>query len=297
MAQPTISFIIPTIDRRDYLLDCLRSIQAQEYPYKEIIVVDDNSQDGSQEAVMAEFPDTIYIKNPGRGGIGPALTQGAEKSSGDIFVNLDDDGYLADPRTAEKIVAYFEAQPDLGAICFKVEDPQGVTRRSSIPLRNKKLPIHDTDIGLFLGGAVAFRKSALMGVGGYPDVEFYAWEQDVTVRYIKAGWRILFTPGIVFTHLYIPSPQNTVHRESGYLEIRMRLAATYLPAPYAQVHALLWIVFSLYASARKRDVRHTARTAVHGVREWGAYRSKGASKRLTLAEARRLSALSGRTWW
>jgi len=296
MGQPTISFIIPTIDRRDYLLGCLRSIAAQLYPHKEIIVVDDNSQDGTQEAVLAEFPETIYIRNPGRGGIGPALMQGAEKSSGDIFVNLDDDGYLADPDAGDKIISYFKTQPDLAAICFKVEDPEGFTRRSSIPFRHKKLPTTDTDVGLFLGGAVAFRKSALMGVGGYPDVEFYAWEQDVAVRFIKAGYRILFTPSIVFTHLYIPSPQNTTHRESGYLRIRMRLAATYLPAPYAQVHALLWIAFSLIASARKGDLRHTARTTRDSIHEWPSYRADG-SKRLSLAEARRLSRLSGRTWY
>jgi len=296
MSEPRLSFIIPTIDRREYLLDCLRSIEAQEYPHKEIIVVDDNSVDGSQEAVMAEFPDTIYIKNPARGGVGRALTQGAERATGDIFVNLDDDGYLAQPDAASKIVRFFAEQPDLAAVTFRVEAPDGTIRHREIPFRHKRMPSTDTDVGLFLGGAVAFRRSALMDVGGYPDVEYYAWEQDVSVRFIKAGYRMLFAPGISFVHLAIPSPQNTGNRESGYVTIRLRLAARYLPAPYAQVHALIWIVFSVVEAAKKGHLGDTARTIRVSLSEWRSTRATN-DRRLTLEETRHLSALSGRTWY
>lgn len=296
MSNPIISFIIPTIDRRESLLHCLRRIHAQSYPHKEVIVVDDNSVDGSREAVLAEFPDTIYFKNPGRVGIGPALEQGARASSGAIWVNLDDDGYLADDDAADRIVGYFESQPDLAAICFRVEAPDGSVRHREIPLRSKRMPDRPTDIGLFLGGAVAFRASALQEVGGYPDVEYYAWEQDVSVRFIKAHKRILFAPDIRFVHLAIPSPQNTGDRESGYVAIRMKLAARYLPAPYAQVHSAIWIGYGLLAAARKAHLGDTWRTVRAGLRDWGTHRAD-ASKRLSLADTRRLSALSGRTWW
>jgi len=296
MSSPTVSFIIPTINRKDSLLECLRRIDTQSYPHKEMIVVDDNSTDGSREAVLAEFPDTIYIKNPGRVGIGPALEQGAAASSGDIWVNLDDDGYLAETDAADRIVAYFEAQPDLAAICFRVEAPDGSIRHREIPLRSKRMPTEPTDIGLFLGGAVAFRAESLRAVGGYPDVEYYAWEQDVSVRFIKARKRILFAPDIRFVHLAIPSPQNTGDRESGYVEVRMRLAARYLPAPYAHVHSAVWIAYGLLAATRKRHLGETWRTVVSSLGDWGKNRAD-ASRRLSVADTRRLSALSGRTWW
>lgn len=296
MDSRKISFIIPTIDRKDALLQCLRRIHAQSYPNKEVIVVDDNSMDGSREAVLAEFPDTIYLRNPGRVGIGPALEQGSRASSGAIWVNLDDDGYLAQDDAADKIMHYFDTQPDLAAICFRVEAPDGSVRHREIPLRSKRMPEAPTDIGLFLGGAVAFRASSLEEVGGYPDVEYYAWEQDVSARFIKAHRRILFAPDIRFVHLAIPSPQNTGDRESGYVAIRMKLAARYLPAPYAQVHSAIWIGYSLMAAARKSHLRDTWRTVVAGLRDWPSHRAD-ASKRLSLSDTRRLSALSGRTWW
>ena len=296
MGVPRLSFIIPTIDRREYLLGCLRSIATQEYADIEVVIVDDNSTDGTQDAVMSEFPDTIYIRNPRKVGVGPALTQGADRASGDILVNLDDDGYLGDPDAAEKIVSYFDSMPKVGAVTFRVEAPDGSIRHREIPFRHKRMPDTDTEVGLFLGGAVAFRRSALMDVGGYPDVEYYAWEQDVAVRLLKGGWTILFTPGVRFVHLAIPSPQNTGDRESGYVRIRTKLAARYLPAPYAQVHVSIWIVYSLIQAAKKGHLRDTARTIRESLAEWPKNRSD-ASRRLTLAETRRLSALSGRTWY
>jgi len=296
MSSPRISFIVPTINRKDSLLECLRKVAAQDYPDIEMVVVDDDSTDGSEQAVRAEFPQVIYIKNDHRVGLGPALGMGAAAASGEIWVNLDDDGYLADTDAAQRIVRYFDSQPDLAAICFKVEAPDGSVRRREIPLRSKRVPLVPTDIGLFLGGAVAFRATSMTEVGGYPDVEYYAWEQDVSVRFVKARKRILFAPDIRFVHLAIPSPQNTGDRESGYVEVRMRLAARYLPAPYAQVHALIWIAFSLIVAARKRHLGDTWRTVRRSMAEWGTNRAD-AGKRLTLAETRRLSALSGRTWY
>jgi len=97
-------------------------------------------------------------------------------------------------------------------------------------------------------------------------------------------------------HLAIPSPQNTGDRESGYVEVRMRLAARYLPAPYAHVHSAIWIVYGLLAAARKRHLGETWRTVVSSLGDWGKNRAD-ASRRLSLADTRRLSALSGRTWW
>jgi len=188
-----LSFIIPTIDRRDSLLRCLSSVAEQDYPHVEMIVVDDNSVDGSREAVMAAYPQTQYITNPSRVGIGPALAMGSDLANGEIYVNLDDDGLLATSDAATRIAALFEQQPDLGAICFRCERPDGSIRHREIPLRNKKLPATDTDIGYFLGGAVAFRASALDAIGGYPNVEYYSWEQDVSFRPVS------------YTHLTLPT--------------------------------------------------------------------------------------------
>lgn len=291
-----LSFIVPTIDRKDSLLDCLASVAAQRYPAVEMIVVDDDSKDGSREAVLDEFPDTHYILNPSRVGIGPALAMGARAADGEVYVNLDDDGFLATTDSAARIAEYFETQPDLGAVAFKVEAPDGTVRHREIPLRSKRLPQADTDIAYFLGGAVALRASAIEAIGGYPDVEYYAWEQDVAYRLLKAGYRVMFAPAIRFTHLAIPSFQNVTGREAGYVRIHLRLAATYLPTPYAQIHALIWTAFCLARSVRNRELLVTWRATVAGFLDGRALRADR-THRLSLAEARRMTRLSGRTWF
>jgi len=218
-------------------------------------------------------------------------------ATGEIWVNLDDDGFLPDPDTISRAVRFFAADPDLGSLCFKVVAPDGSVRRREIPLRSKRLPTTDTEIGYFLGGAVALRASALRAVGGYPSgVRYFSWEHDVAYRLTQGGYRMLFTPSIEFVHRAIPSPHNTIDREAGYADVEMRLAARYLPAPYAQVHAALWAAKSLAQATLKGHPGSTARAIWRCIGEWPSLR-RDAGSRLTRAQTRRLGRVSGRTWY
>lgn len=292
-----VSFIIPTRNRREALLNCLESVDKQRYSATELIVVDDASDDGTESAVRERFPQAVVVRLEERRGQGPALVTGAALATGDIWINLDDDGYLASDDSIERAAAYFADDDDLGAVCFKVVAPDGSVRHREIPLRSKRLPTADTDIGYFLGGAVAFRARALIAAGGYPqDVEYFSWEHDVAFRMFKAGYRMLFAPEIRFVHLAIPSPHNSIDREAGYASIEMRLAARYLPTPYAQVHAGLWAGKSLAQSAMRGSVGSTVRAVRDATASWRTIRADS-SRRLTMPETRRLSRLSGRTWY
>ena len=46
-----VSVVIPTYNRRDTLMRAIASVQAQSYPISELIVVDDGSDDGTEQAV------------------------------------------------------------------------------------------------------------------------------------------------------------------------------------------------------------------------------------------------------
>ena len=61
-ALPRVAIIIPTRNRRDVLLRCLRAIAAQELPPSafEVLVVDDGSTDGTADLVSAERASLVY---------------------------------------------------------------------------------------------------------------------------------------------------------------------------------------------------------------------------------------------
>lgn len=297
MTGPKLSFLIPSRDRRDSLLSCLEHLKAQTYESCEIVIVDDLSQDGTAEAVAERFPDVLVVRPAEHLGSGCALSFGEPFTTGDVLVNLDDDSFLPDNDAAEQIVSTLAQRPDVDVLVFRVQAPDGSIRHSEIPLRSKRLPTENTQIGYFLGGAVAFRRESLATAGGYPsDIGYASWENDLSFRLFKSGAKILFVPGIRLVHLAIPSNANTIRREGNYVRNELTIAARYLPFPYAQVHAALWIGQSLLQGMENRRLGSTFGGVRDGLRKWVSERKNSAS-RLTLAQTRGLSALSGRTWY
>src|SRR6185295_5128576 len=82
-----IYIVIPVHNRKTFTRDCLRSLENQTVAnHHRIIIVDDGSQDGTDEMLSIEFPDVIVLSGNGNLfwtaainlGIRHALSLGAE---------------------------------------------------------------------------------------------------------------------------------------------------------------------------------------------------------------------------
>jgi len=83
-----VSIIITTYNRKSYLRGAALSVLSQDYPEKEVIVVDDGSTDGS--AAEAEGLPLTYIHKE-NGGISSARNAGLAAARGDYIAFLDVD--------------------------------------------------------------------------------------------------------------------------------------------------------------------------------------------------------------
>ncbi|MFH1504117.1 MAG: glycosyltransferase, partial [Candidatus Omnitrophota bacterium] len=90
-----ISIIIPTYNRRKKLERCLKSFFVQDYPQQsfEIIVVDDNSKDGTKEMVeeLAKEQNNLFYSFQPRKGPAAARNLGIKRVRGEIIGFTDDD--------------------------------------------------------------------------------------------------------------------------------------------------------------------------------------------------------------
>jgi glycosyltransferase involved in cell wall biosynthesis len=84
------SVIIPTYNRKDFLLKCLETVFNQLHAPYEVILVDDGSTDGTIEA-LAIFGNDLKIIEQTNAGPGAARNRGAEVASGDYLAFLDSD--------------------------------------------------------------------------------------------------------------------------------------------------------------------------------------------------------------
>lgn len=87
MAKARVSVIVPTYNSSDTLQRCLESIQKQNYPFYEIIVVDNCSTDSTIETATKYGTKTISH----RGNAASARNVGIAKSSGEYLLFLDSD--------------------------------------------------------------------------------------------------------------------------------------------------------------------------------------------------------------
>jgi glycosyltransferase involved in cell wall biosynthesis len=126
MNAPEFSVVIPTFRRPGLLREATLSALMQDNVDVEIIVVDD-SQEGSAQAVISEINDTRvkYFKNQAPTGGVPSVVRnlGLEYTAGRFIHFLDDDDVV--PRGHyQRVRTIFESHPDIGLV-YGVISPFG----------------------------------------------------------------------------------------------------------------------------------------------------------------------------
>ena len=90
---PPVSCILPTRNRSAFFRQALRCFSAQNYPNRELIVIDDGDQ--PVERICAGVPGVRYIRLRAPTPTGTKLNIGAEAARSDILQKLDDDDFYA----------------------------------------------------------------------------------------------------------------------------------------------------------------------------------------------------------
>ncbi len=105
-----VSIIIPTYNRREFLRKALDSVLRQTYPYFEIIVVDDGSNDGTAD-MLTSYGSSIKYLHQNNQGPAAARNTGVKASRYDLVAFLDSDDCFTESKL-EIHVAAMEDQPE-----------------------------------------------------------------------------------------------------------------------------------------------------------------------------------------
>jgi hypothetical protein len=109
-----VSVIIPTYNRRQLVAEAVESVLAQTYRPLEVIVIDDGSTDGTEEA-LRRFGDQIRHLTQANAGVAAARNLGIGAATGDYIALLDADDLWA-PTKIAKQVEVLERSPKAGVV-------------------------------------------------------------------------------------------------------------------------------------------------------------------------------------
>ena len=124
--QKILSVIIVTWNTGKLVKECIDSIYSlPEYSDSiEIILIDNDSSDGTDVIIKDNFKDVVYIRNDENVGYAPAVNQGIKKSNAKYILLLGSDTVLK-PGSLKKSIDYLDGNEDVGAVGCKLIFPDG----------------------------------------------------------------------------------------------------------------------------------------------------------------------------
>ncbi len=109
MGVMKVSVVIPTFNRKNFVLEAIDSVVNQTVKPFEVIVIDDGSTDGTGGLIRKKYPDIVYIYQENRG-VSAARNKGIKIAKGDYIALLDSDD-LWKKRKLEKHIDFIKQNP------------------------------------------------------------------------------------------------------------------------------------------------------------------------------------------
>jgi GT2 family glycosyltransferase len=224
-----VSIIVVNWNVRDLLRECLRStLEDGGIPPErlELVVVDNDSRDGSVEMVRAEFPQLPLVANRDNVGFGRANNQALPLCHGRHVLLLNPDTRVL-PGALAALVRHMDETPDAAAMGCRLLNADGSLQRWTggafprllnvvthyffvdrlLPPGWRPMPLyldrdvaHDIDVDWVSGAAMILRADRLDGRLFDPHYFMYGEDMELCHRLKAAGGRIVYTPVASIVH-------------------------------------------------------------------------------------------------
>ena len=201
---PTVSVIIPAHNAARTLPRCLAAIHASRIPPKEIIVVDDHSDDDS--AAIARNAGATVVRSRTRAGPASARNLGAAHASGDLVFFVDADVAIHADALSQAL-ATLEDDPALAA-CFGSYDDRPAEANFLSQYKNLLHHyVHQTaeeEAFTFWAGCGMIRRAIFAEVGGFDEKRYpHPAIEDIELGYRlrRRGYAIRLCKAMQATHL------------------------------------------------------------------------------------------------
>ncbi len=180
-AWPKFSIVMPSFNHGRYITDAIESVLGQDYPHKELIVIDGGSTDGAVDVLRRYDKRLAYWVSEKDRGNSHAINKGFRRATGDVVAWLNsDDMYPAGALSA--VAAEFRRDPTLDFVygnMYRIDKEGKVFGEKRYA---KVWPIMIPLMGMVLPQLSAFWKRDLFDRVGYLDETQHFCDLEFTSR-------------------------------------------------------------------------------------------------------------------
>ncbi|WMN15982.1 MULTISPECIES: glycosyltransferase family 2 protein [Pseudomonas] len=201
MSALRVACVIPTYNGCRDLARLLDSLAIQSAVF-DTLIVDSSSSDGTYELAVSRCPNVLRIdsRDFNHGGTRQLMVE--RNADYDVYVFMTQDAYLADAEGIARIVAPF-ADGQVGAVCgrqlphldasplatharlFNYPPTSQVKSLADVPALGIKTAFMSNSFS-------AYRREALMQVGGFPNHVILSEDMYVGAKMLLAGWKVVY---------------------------------------------------------------------------------------------------------
>lgn len=264
-----ISVIIITYNRVEdtvQLLECLRKQTFNEF---EIILVDNNSTDNTQEILSKYFHNIKYIRIPYNAGVPGGRNIGIANAIGDYLVFIDNDAEI-NPDFLKTVNSTFKKEPKAGILAFRIINYYSKNLDMTTWvwdtsfLKNEEFkPVHK-----FVGAGFAIRRDIINQVGMlWDDLFFMHEEKDFCMRLLRTNYRVFYTPKIEVYHKVSPEKRYESNERSFFYGIRNEFWVYIRNVPFydALKHLIYLVITALLYSIKRKSFGYYMKGVAEGI--------------------------------
>jgi GT2 family glycosyltransferase len=244
---------ITTKNRAAILPKAINSALAQDYPDKEVAVLDDASTDATNE-LRSRFPQVRWYRVEESLGILGARNRLMSETDADLYFSLDDDAWFIKGDEISLGVQLLAEHAEIAVLAYDILSPD----RPEPVVRATPYRTH-----MYIGCGHLLRLSPARELGFYtPSPGFYGSEEkDLCVRLLNRGYEIMYLPGVHVWHdkAMLARDLPAQHRSG----VCNDLFFAYRRCPYPM---LLWLLPGKAASHLRFAISHKlVRSCVEGM--------------------------------
>lgn len=225
MTKKGLSIIIITFNRKHELLFTLDKLKKLKTKYNyEIIVIDQNSSDGTEEYFKNDRLDINYTKCEKNLGVAGGRNKGAQLAKYEYLIFIDDDAHFVDDNALDIIYDWMKKNEDTDIFAFQIRDKISNLYNWPYPKTHLKKVNDKFFANKFIGCGHAIKKTFFELADGYSeDLFFWGEETELVLKSFSLNNRpVLYNGEIVITHRVTPIGR---YKDGGrfFYQVRNRL--------------------------------------------------------------------------